>query len=158
MRRRAFLYGSAATLAGPRAGEAQHAGKVYRVGTIAGASPISELVGTDPVNPAARAFVHGLRDLGYVQGKNLVLETRSAEGRLDRVDAIVRELVRLQCDVIVTSTNATTRVAKDVTQTVPIVMVSSTPVEEGLVQSLSRPGGDLRPMPGPRCWRNAWSC
>jgi putative ABC transport system substrate-binding protein len=82
--------------------------------------------------------------LGYVQEKNLVLDTRSAEGRFDRFPEIARDLVRLKADVILSSSNAALKAARDVTQTVPIVMVGgSSPVEEGLVQSLARPGGNI---------------
>jgi ABC transporter substrate binding protein len=88
--------------------------------------------------------VHALRELGYVQAKNLVLDIRSAEGRVDRFPEIARELVRLKADVILSSSNAALKAARDVTQTVPIVMVGgSSPVEEGLVQSLARPGGNI---------------
>jgi putative ABC transport system substrate-binding protein len=131
-------------LAAPLAAEAQPAGKVYRVGIIAAASPVSDLAGPDPINPATRAFVHALRELGYVQGKNLVLDIRSAEGRFERFPGIVRELVRLKVDVILASSNEVFKAARDVTQAVPMVMVASgAPVEEGLVQSLARPGGNI---------------
>jgi putative ABC transport system substrate-binding protein len=78
-----------------------------------------------------------------VEGENLILEWRSAEGRFERFPDIVRELVSLNVDVIVTVTTPMTKAAKDVTQTVPIVMLSGNPVEEGLVQSLARPGGNI---------------
>jgi len=119
-------------------------GKVYRVGVIATTSPVSELAGPEPVNPAVRAFVQGLRILGYVEGQNLILERRSAEGRFERFGAIVAELVRLKADVIVTAGDPMAKVAKGITITVPIVMPMSTnPVGEGLVQSVARPGGNI---------------
>jgi putative ABC transport system substrate-binding protein len=119
-------------------------GKVYRVGVIATTSPVSELAGPEPVNPAIRAFVQGLRILGYVEGQNLILERRSAEGRFERFGAIVAELVRLKADVIVTPGDPMAKVAKGITTTVPIVMPMSTnPVGEGLVQSIARPGGNI---------------
>jgi ABC-type uncharacterized transport system substrate-binding protein len=131
-------------LAAPLAAEAQPAGKVYRVGFIFTTSPVSEMAGPEPVHPLFRAFVQGLRALGYVEGQNLILERRSAEGRFERFDDIVAELVRLKADVIVTVADPLTQAAKAVTTTVPIVMaVSGDPVGAGLVQSLARPGGNI---------------
>ena len=130
----------------PVTGEPQQATttRVYRVALLFTASPASELTGPEPVHPVARAFVHGLRDLGYVEGQNLVLERRSAEGRFERLPEIIQTLVSTKVDVIVTFANPVTRAAKDVTRAVPIVMGSSAnPVEEGLVQSLARPGGNV---------------
>ena len=143
--RRAFLGTLAGgLLAAPLAAAAQQAGKVYRVGLIFTTSPVSEMAGPEPVHPAARAFVQGLRALGYVEGQNLILERRSAEGRFERFGGIVAELVRLKADVIVTSSDPTTRAAKAATTTVPIVMAAGRdPVGEGLVQSLARPGGNI---------------
>ena len=128
----------------PLAAQAQQAGKVYRVGLIAVATPVSEMAGPEPLNPNFRAFVQGLRALGYVEGKNLILERRSAAGRSERYGDIVAELVRLKADVIVTNSDPMTRAAKAVTTTVPIVMATSgDPVDGGLVQSLARPGGNI---------------
>jgi putative ABC transport system substrate-binding protein len=116
----------------PLAGEAQQGTRVYRVGVIATTSPVSELAGPKPVNPAVRAFVQSLRALGYVEGGNLVLERRSAEGRFERFGGIVAELVRLKADVIVTPGDPLSKVAKGITTIVPIVMASSAnPVGEG---------------------------
>jgi putative ABC transport system substrate-binding protein len=80
------------------------------------------LVGPNPVNPVAKAFVQGLRDLGYVDGENIVIEWRSAEGKLDNLEKIVRQLVADHVDVIVATVNPVTKAAKNVTTTVPIVM------------------------------------
>jgi ABC-type uncharacterized transport system substrate-binding protein len=133
-----------ALLAAPLEAGAQPAGKVYRVGLIFPSAPVSEMAGSEPVHPAARAFVQGLRALGYVEGQNLILERRSAEGRFERFGVIVAELVRLKVDVIVTSSDPMARAAKAVTTTVPIVMAAIIdPVGEGLVQSLARPGGNI---------------
>src|SRR5262249_34272670 len=94
--------------------------------------------------PSARAFVQALRALGYVEGKNLILERRSAEGRFERFGDIVAELVRLKTDVIVAPGDVAPRAAKMVTTTVPIVMATGEdPVGAGLVQSLARPGGNV---------------
>ena len=143
--RRAFLATLAGSLlAAPLAAEAQQAGKVYRVGLISAANPVSEMAGPEPVSPLGRAFVLGLRALGYVEGQNLILERRSAEGRVERFGDIVAELVRLKADVIVTNSDAMARAAKAVTTTVPIVMATSLdPVGGGIVQSLARPGGNI---------------
>ena len=99
--RRGFIAGFAGILVAPLAGEAQQVGKVYRVGLIFTTSPVSEMTGSEPVHPSARAFVQGLRALGYVEGQNLILERRSAEGQFERFGDIVGELVRLKTDVIV---------------------------------------------------------
>jgi putative tryptophan/tyrosine transport system substrate-binding protein len=145
IRRRDFitLLGGAAA-AWPHAARAQQTGKVNRVALIFTTSPVSEMAGPEPIHPVARSFVQGLRALGYLEGQNLVLEHRSAEGKFERFPEIIRELVSIKVDVIVTVTNAMTRAAKDVTRTVPIVMAYSvSPVEHGLVQSLGRPGGNV---------------
>ena len=85
-----------------------------------------------------------LRVLGYVQGQYLVLEYSSAEGKFERFPEIIRELVSIKADVIVTVASPITQAAKDVTRTVPIVMAYSvSPVEQGVVQSLNRPGGNV---------------
>ena len=143
--RRTFLAGTGALFfATPFAAEAQETRKVYRVGVIATTSPVSELAGPEPLNPAVRAFVQGLRTLGYVEGQNLIVERRSAEGRFERFNDIVVELVGLKADVIVTPGDRLPQVAKEVTTAVPLVMASSTnPVGAGLVQSLARPGGNI---------------
>ena len=132
------------TLLAPISTDAQQAGKVYRVGLIFTTAPVSEMAGPEPVHPPTRAFLHTLRSLGYVEGQNLVFERRSAEGKFERFTEIVAELVRLKTDVIVTVTNPLAQAAKQVTTTVPIVMVASvSPVETGLVASLARPGGNI---------------
>jgi len=143
--RREFIGTLAGCLvAAPLTAEAQQAGKVYRVALIFTTSPVSEMAGPEPVHPLARAFVQGLRALGYVEGQNLILERRSAEGRYERFGDIVAKLVRLKADVIVTVADLIVRAAKVVTTTVPIVMATSgDPVGEGFVQSLARPGGNI---------------
>ena len=145
MKRREFitLLGGAAA-AWPLAARAQQTGRVYRVALVFTTSPVAEMIGPDPIHPMARSFEQGLRALGYLQGQNLVLEHRSAEGKFERFPEIIRALVSINVDVIVTVTNPMTRAAKDVTRTVPIVVAYSvSPVENGLVQSLSRPGGNV---------------
>src|SRR5499433_475970 len=143
--RRAFItLVGGSILAAPLAGEAQQAGRVYRVGLIVTTSPVSEMTGSEPVHPSVRAFVQGLRALGYVEGQNLILERRSAEGRFERFGDIVAELVRLKTDVIVAPGDLITRAAMAITTTVPIVMATAEdPVGAGLVQSVARPGGNV---------------
>src|SRR5262249_17336025 len=136
-RRRFLLTSLAGALAAPLATGAQQLGRVYRVGLIFTTSPVSEMAGPEPVHPSARAFLQGLRALGYVEGQNLIFERRSAEGRFERFGDIVAELVQLKAHAIVTAGDLMPRAAKAVTTTVPIVMATSDdPVGEGLVQSL----------------------
>src|SRR5215510_745412 len=117
--------------------EAQQTKKTPRIGYLVGSSPSAD---------AARyeAFRQSLRELGYVEGKNIVIESRNAEGKSDRFPALVAELVRLKVDVIVTSGADTTRAAKEATTTIPIVFAQDgDPVTNGFVASLARPGGNL---------------
>jgi hypothetical protein len=94
-------------------------------------------------NPVAKHFADGLRELGYVEPQ-LIVEWRSAEGKAERLPDIIAELLALKVDVIVTVTNAMTRIAREMTRTVPIFMAHSrNPVEEGLIQSFARPGGNV---------------
>lgn len=90
------------------------------------------------------AFQQGLRDLGYVEGQNILIERRYAEGRLDRMPALVNELVQQKVDIILAVNNVVIRAAKEATKTIPIVMVSSIdPVAAGYVESFARPGGNI---------------
>jgi putative ABC transport system substrate-binding protein len=116
---------------------AQQPTKVPRIGYLAAPSLSSMSARTE-------AFRQGLRELGYVEGKNIVTEYRYAEGKLDRLPALAAELVRLEVDVIVTGGPTPTRAAKDTTSTIPIVMAQHTdPVGSGFVASLARPGGNI---------------
>ena len=124
-------------LAAPLAAEAQQAGKVYRIGYLGNSSAAleSELVA---------AFRQGLRDLNYVEGHNIVIEYRWAEGRYDRFPALVAEAVRLKVDVIVTAGTPAALAAKQATRTIPIVIAAiADPIAAGLVPSLARPGGNV---------------
>jgi putative ABC transport system substrate-binding protein len=144
MNRRKFLFGlTLGALPAPLTADAQAVGKVFRVGLIA-ISPVAGIM-SDPTHPYNSGFRREMRDRGYVEGKNLILELRSLEGRLERASEVVAELVHLNVnvDVIVTAGPEMTRQAQRVTTTVPIVMFSRAPVEEGLVASLARPGGNI---------------
>jgi putative ABC transport system substrate-binding protein len=89
------------------------------------------------------AFKKGLREVGYVEGQNIGIEVRSAEGKPDRLPTVASELVRLKVDVILTSTTPAIQAAKQATTTIPIVAISTDPVGSGLVASLARPGGNI---------------
>ena len=117
--------------------EAQQPGKVPRIGYLSVSSPSAMSARTE-------AFRQGLRELGYVEGENIVIEWRSREGKSERVPALVAELVRLKVDFIVTAGATSTRPVKEATVTTPIVMASDTdPVGSGFVASLARPGGNI---------------
>jgi putative ABC transport system substrate-binding protein len=143
-RRRFMALSGAAAIAWPLTTGAQQVGRAHRVAVVFTSAKPSEMVGEEPINPAVRMFVHTLRDLGYLEGSNLKLELRSAEGRYERFSEIVRDLVSLKPDVIVTITNAMTHAAREVTSTIPIVMgISADPVGEGFVQSFARPARNI---------------
>jgi putative ABC transport system substrate-binding protein len=135
-------------LAAPVLSNAQQPAKVYRIGYLGGAAPAPE--DTTPQrcpikgSPAWQALVEGLRERGYVQGQNLVIECRYTEGRAERAPALAAELVSLKPDLLVASSTGNVRAAKQATSTLPIVMVGViNPVERGLVPSLARPGGNV---------------
>ena len=118
--------------------EAQQIGKIPRIGYV-------RVVGVPSIpGPNVEAFRQGLKDLGYVEGKNILIEFRYAEGKRDRVPSLVAELVRLKVDVLVSGDDTAIRAAKEATKTIPIVMViNQDPVATGLVDSLARPGGNI---------------
>jgi len=117
--------------------EAQQPKKVPRIGYLSVSSPSAMSTRTE-------AFRQGLRELGYVEGKNIVIEWRSAEGKRDRLPSLAAELVRLKVDIIVTAGPPATRSAKEATVTIPIVFAQDgDPVASGFVASLARPGGNI---------------
>jgi putative ABC transport system substrate-binding protein len=123
--------------------EAQQTAKVPRIGYLTGATPEGQ-------SARIEAFRQGLRELGYVEGKNIVIEYRYAELKPDRLPALAAEIVRLKVDVIVTGGSGLTRAAKDATNTIPIVMAQdSDPVANGFVASLARPGGNITGLANP---------
>ncbi len=121
----------------PLAAGAQQAGKVYRIGFLGTSSPAT-------AGHLPQVFVQGLRALGYVEGQNITIEYRWAEGKLERLPDLVADLIRLKVDVIVSSASPAIRAAKQQTSTIPIVMAGATdPVGAGFVASLARPGGNV---------------
>ena len=115
--------------------EAQQPAKVPRIGYIAP---------TGPENTNYAAFLRGLRDLGYIEGKNILVEYRSMEGNRDRIPSLMAELVQLKVDILVSPNAPTILAAKQATRTIAIVMVVNTdPVASGLVDSLAHPGGNI---------------
>jgi putative tryptophan/tyrosine transport system substrate-binding protein len=123
---------------------AQSAGKVHRVGIILSTTSPAEMSGADPVHPGMRAFVHALRAHGHVEGRNLVLDRRSAEGVWGRAHGIVAELVQLKTDVIVVANAEFAQRASQIAKSTPIVvLVADQLVARGLAKSLARPGGNV---------------
>jgi len=135
--RRAFLQTlTAGVLAAPLAAESQQAEKVYRLGYLA--------MSSGPDGERLDSLRQGLRDLGYLEGRNIVFEIRYAEGKPERLPDLAAELVRRKMDLIVTATGTAAVAAKKATQTIPIVMLGSgDAVRQGLVASLARPGGNV---------------
>jgi putative ABC transport system substrate-binding protein len=124
-------------LIAPFAADAQQAPKVPRVGVLFVGNPASTARNNE-------AFTQGLRELGWVEGQNIVIEYRFAEGQFNRLRDLAAELVRLKVDVLVVSSVPGALAAKNATQTIPIVFLGvGDPVESGLVASLARPGGNL---------------
>ena len=117
--------------------EAQQAAKVARIGVLT----INQA--TAPLH-LREAFLQGLRDLGYVEGRNVAIEYRDAGGKVDRLPALATELVALKVDVIVAGSTPLALAARQATGTIPIVFISSgDPVVDGLVTSIARPGGNI---------------
>jgi len=138
MTRRAFIVSGAALLATPQLTQAQQPRKVWRVGFLGAGSPN---LADDTLVEALR---EGLRDTGYVEGRNLLIELRWAEQRYERLPELATELIRLGVDVIFASGEPPTYAAKQATSTVPIVFTGATdPVGTGFVASLSHPGGNM---------------
>ncbi|HXX83352.1 MAG TPA: ABC transporter substrate-binding protein [Casimicrobiaceae bacterium] len=133
----ALLLGPLALGAVPFAAKAQQAGKVYRLGYLS--QPTRE-----SVEQVRQVFVQTLRDLGWVEGQNLIIEYRWADGKVERLPELAAELVRLKVDLIVAPAGLAAQAAKNATSSIPIVMIfPADPVELGLVASLARPGGNV---------------
>jgi ABC-type uncharacterized transport system substrate-binding protein len=138
--RRDFLIAVGAILVLPLAAEAQQAARLPRIGYLVQNS--AEIGGHQ-----LAAFREGLRERGWVEGQNIAIVTRFADGNLDRLSALTAELIRLKADIIVTGSSAATWAAKNATQSIPIVMAASVNAPgEGLVTSLAHPGGNITGM------------
>ena len=145
MKRRGFitLLGGAAMW--PLAARAQQPGTFRRIGFLYGSIPLTQLGSED----LSRAFIQGMLELDYLEGKDFVVEWRSAAGQYERLANLAAELARLKVDVIVTGSAAAVRPAQQATTTIPIVMAYSTdPVGNGFVASLARPGGNTTGLAG----------
>jgi putative ABC transport system substrate-binding protein len=145
--RRAFL-GSLAggLLAAPLVAGAQPAGKVYTVGALSTGFP-------DPAQDWWQPFLEAMRERGYIEGRNFIVKRAMADGRPDRLAGLAAGLVRAKVDIILATSGAETRAARQATSTIPIVMIfAPDPVGQGLVASLARPGGNVtgltRDIPG----------
>jgi ABC-type uncharacterized transport system substrate-binding protein len=135
--RRQVVLGAAALVAAPTAAHGEQAGRVYRIGFLGSTSPTSHGAFVD-------AFREGLRERGYVEGKNVLIEYRWARNDYSRLPALAADLVRLHVDLILTHGTPGGRAAKAATTTTPIVVaIAGDAVATGLVQSLARPGGNL---------------
>src|SRR6266581_102367 len=131
------LGAGALAFAAPPGSFGQQQGKVWRVGIL---SPTSASLSSSNTH----AFLKGMRELGYIEGKNLVIEGRFADGRLERFPGLAAELVRLKVDVIVAGGSPAISAAQKATSTIPIVMTpAGDPVGSGFVKSLARPGGNI---------------
>ena len=125
-----------AILVAPLAAGAQETGKVHRIGYLGSSSSTA--------HPFVKAFRQGLRELGWVEGQNIVIDYRFADGRLDRLPDLAAELIRLKVDVIVAPATPAATAAKKATGTIPIVMIGvGDPVGAGFIASLARPGGNV---------------
>src|SRR5205814_8772627 len=135
--RRAFLTGLGAVLAAPRAAEAQQAGKPARIGILI-------LTTRSPTPAAVVHFQSGLRDLGYVEGQTIVFEYRAADGNVERLPELARELSAASVDVIYTAAAPAALAAKQAATATPVVFGGvADPVGTGLIASLARPGGNV---------------
>jgi putative ABC transport system substrate-binding protein len=137
MKRREFILLATGVIVWTRDARAQQAANVRRIGILSPFSPAT-------TSRWDRALLQGLRDLGWLDGKNLAIEFRYAEGRLDRLPDLVSDLIRQKIEVLVTTVTSDTTVAKNATAEIPIVMVAvGDPVAVGFVKSLARPGGNI---------------
>jgi ABC-type uncharacterized transport system substrate-binding protein len=136
VRRRDFIALFSSAAAWPLVAGAETPSKIPRVGYIGGATQME-------ASNRFEAFRQGLRDLGYVEGHTIALEVRWAEGRMERMQELVAELVSLKVDVLVAGTTPAVLAAKKATGTIPIVMLATDPVGLGLIASLARPGGNV---------------
>ena len=140
MDRRYFLLTTlAGAFAAPRAAKAQQPAKVARIGFL-----VTGSIGSPEVALSLDAFRQGLRERAYLEGQNFILETRGADGKIERLSGLANELVHLKVDIIFAVATPAARAAQRATATIPIVVMSmGDPVGDGLVASLARPGGNI---------------
>jgi putative ABC transport system substrate-binding protein len=139
MDRRGFLTALAGTFAGPLAAEGQQAAKVYHIGFLTTSPPTAPGFARN-----LEAFRQALAERGWVEGRNILIEYRSAEGKVERLQNLAAELARLQLDLIVSTSTPATSAIKQATSTIPVVMTYiADPVGAGIVASLARPGGNI---------------
>src|SRR5258707_14842768 len=137
LRRREFITFLGSTVAWPVTARAQKSRKIARIGYLSSANPRSM--------PAFQAFEQRLRELGYFEGQNVVIEYRNAEGEVDRLPDLAADLVRIDANVIVTATDPATRAAKGATTTIPILMmaINYDPIALGYIDSIARPDANV---------------
>jgi len=137
MKRREFIVLVTGVTAGAHAVRGQQAGSVRRIGLLSPFSPTDTLLWNN-------ALLRGLRDAGWIDGRNVTIEYRYAEGKAERLPELATDLIRQKVDVIVTTVTVDTLAAKNATAEIPIVMVAvGDPVAIGIVKSLARPGGNI---------------
>jgi putative ABC transport system substrate-binding protein len=139
------LAGGVVATGWPQLGHAQRIAQVPTVGWVVGIPTMAEIAGPDPANLPARAFLHGLRDLGWIDGRSINIERRSAEGRSERAPEILGEFVASKVDLIFAgATDWLIEAAHRATRTIPVVAVyNQDPVAKGFVESLAQPGGNM---------------
>ena len=142
-RRRFVVFGAAGIVLAATPARGQRERRLPRIALVFGSIPTAQMLGADPAHPFARWFVHALRDLGLVDGRDIVLERRSAEGRIDRLPALMQEVVALRVDVIVTTGSPGARAAQRATETIPIVAIVNNALDARLIESLARPGRNV---------------
>jgi len=150
------MAGLSGAIAWPLSGLAQQPAKVPRIGFLATAQ-----FDTSEFREARDPFLQGMRELGYVEGQNFIVEYRSAEGRQERFASLAIDLVRINVDLIVALATPHARAAQQATRTIPIVVPAmSDPVADGLVASLARPGGNITGLTtlGAELTPNVWIC
>jgi putative tryptophan/tyrosine transport system substrate-binding protein len=146
MNRRAFFIGLGAVLTAPLRAEAQPAGKMVRLGrlSLSGTADLRAVKSADaPAGHGSDAIVDGLRELGYVEGRDFLLERRDANGVANELPKLAEELVRIPVDILLVTGVTATAAARRATQTIPIVCMVGDPVGQGFVKSLARPGANI---------------
>jgi putative ABC transport system substrate-binding protein len=145
-RRRFLLTSLAGALAAPLYAEAQQARTSYRIAIAHPSTPVAEM--TESASPYYRALFSELRRVGYIEGQNLVVEPRTAEGRTERFPEFAREVVKGRPDLILASSSRLIQHLKTATTAIPIVGITGDPIAAGIVGNLARPGGNITGFAG----------